>query len=100
MKDIFIMNPYLLGTDGETPKALYKAHAKGGGGGSEEYERQLREQREATAKAEAEAAKLKGESAEAAKRRKDRQGASLLTPGEGSGDSTQSIRKSILGIGN
>ena len=100
MKNIHVMNPYLLGEDTPAaPKNLQRVHCKGGGGGgsSAEYERQLREQREATERAEAEAARLKQEGDAAAKRRKDRQGASLLTPGEGEGDSSVNVRKSVLG---
>ena len=103
MKNIQILNPFLLGHE-TCELVIYGriAHYKGGGGGgsSEEYERQLREQRQATEKAEAEAARLKGESEAAAKRRKERQNASLLTPGEGSGDDTVNTRRSLLGSGS
>ena len=96
------MNPYLLGEGTPAaPKNLQRVHCKGGGGGSsEEYDRQLREQRKATERAEAEAARLKSEGDATAKRRKDRQGASLLTPGEGEGDSSLNVRKSVLGSGS
>ena len=97
------MNPYLFKDETcEAPKSLRHVHCKGGGGGgsSAEYERQLAEQRAATEKAEAEAARLKQEGDATAKRRKDRQGASLLTPDEGEGDSSVNVRKSVLGGGS
>lgn len=102
MNKTHIYNPFLLGHEvDEFCSYAGRVHCKGGGGGSsEEYEKQLRDQRVATEKAEAETARLKGESEAAAKRRKERQNASLLTPGEGSGDETVNTRKSLLGSGS
>lgn len=102
MKNIHVMNPYLLRdfTDKVTVK-LGRCHCKGGGGGgSAEYERQLQEQRQATERAEAEAARLKGEQDKVNRRRKERAQASLLTPDEGMGDTVANVRRSVLGAGS